>query len=305
MNKFLKIVLGVFVVLFAVNTIWVITDMRKDIADNNTLIIKHQQALSGLISICKAQQGNIVKLTEICVNLDTIDRELIKAVAVMPDAIKNTKLLLEAKLKQVNVVVYNKTRSAVGSGVTLKYKGKFYILSAGHMADAETDNIWLVENDTKICELEIVKHDYDSKALLKENSHDLLLLRPKNPDFEPKVYAELADVEPEVSNEVYIVGNPMNIEDVVSDGRVIMYEGNFMYLIGISYFGNSGGGIYTRDGKVVGIMSHLAPIQPFPDKIVKTEDPTQPYIHVSGIPPYMISGAVSLKEIKKFLENVE
>ena len=66
-----------------------------------------------------------------------------------------------------------------------------------------------------------------------------------------------------------------------------MYKGNFMYVKGDSYFGNSGGGIYTRDGKLVGIMSHIFPIQPFAD-----------------VPPYVINGVVRLSTILEFLREV-
>ncbi len=226
-----------------------------------------------------------------------------KKIENVPEVIKETKLVMEAKLKQVNIFITNKTVGATGSGVTLKYKGKFYVLSAGHMADTEEDKLFLSENGQEICELEIVKHSYDG-GLATYESNDLILLRPKDPNIVPRIYVELADIEPEVSNELYIVGNPLGIEDVVSDARVTFYKGKFMFIKGDSYFGNSGGGIYTREGKLVGIMSFIFPIQPFPDRIVQSEDPEAPLQLIPGVPAYVINGVVRLNVILKFLEEV-
>jgi S1-C subfamily serine protease len=238
----------------------------------------------------------------ITTDIDKNYKDLAKKIEQVPDLIKETKLAMEAKLKQVNVFITNKTVGATGSGVTLKYKGKFYVLSAGHMAENEDDELFLSENGQEICELEIVKHSYDGE-LDSYDSNDLILLRPKNSNIVPRIYVELADVEPEVSNELYIVGNPLGIEDVVSDARVTFYKGNFMLIKGDSYFGNSGGGIYTREGKLVGIMSFIFPIQPFPDRIVQ-EGNQQPITLIPGVPAYVINGVVRLDVILKFLEEV-
>jgi S1-C subfamily serine protease len=204
----------------------------------------------------------------------------------VPGKIISDKLLLESKLKQINVFVVNETIGATGSGVTIKYKNKFYVLSAGHMASTPEDKLSLSENGETICELEIIKQDYTEE--LTKDGNDLILLRPKDLNIVPRIYVEIADIEPEISNELYIVGNPMGVEDVVSDARVIMYSGNFMYMIATSsYFGNSGGGIYTREGKLVGIMSHLIPIQPS-----------------LNVPAWMIHGCVRLSVILEFLREV-
>jgi S1-C subfamily serine protease len=204
----------------------------------------------------------------------------------IPILIKENKIKLEKELQQVNIMVQNQTVQALGSGVTLKYKDKFYVLSAGHMAEQETDKLELWENNDKVCDLKIVKWEY----ITTEGNNlitDLILLEPVDENIRPKYYVELADNEPIIGSEVYIVGNPMGIDDVVSEGRVALYRENFMYFRDSTYFGNSGGGIFTKEGKLVGIMSHVIPLQPFYD-----------------YPPFILEGCVRLNTIIEFLENV-
>ena len=220
-----------------------------------------------------------------------IEQNTDKLIAKVPTSIIATKEAREVFLQQVNVVIHNTSEDTMGSGVTLKYNGKFYILSAGHMAEEETDQLELWENNTKICDLEIVKHDYtfDNKVTTEEefyNSNDLMLLKPKDDSIEPKIYTELAEYEPRIGADVYIVGNPMGIEDVVSEGRILKYIGNYMYISDNIYFGNSGGGVYSKEGKLLGIVSHLYPYQP-----------------KSDVPAWMTYGIIRLNTIKFFLEN--
>jgi hypothetical protein len=268
--KTIIVILIVCVVLIGIDTI----NKKRIKADEITNQI--MTVIKDIKSSEKAIENNVLQIKTDIVELD-------KRVNRIPEEIIADKRELEKKLQQINVFVSNKTVMATGSGATIKYKGKYYILSAGHMAENPTNILWLQENEKDICELEIVKQDYTLQTGVKD-SNDLILLRPKDTTYVPRFYVELADWEPETANQLNIVGNPLGIEDVVSDARVIFYQGNYVYMIGTSYFGNSGGGIYNQEGQLVGIMSHLVPIQPFPD-----------------VPAYVIHGAVRLSTIYKFL----
>jgi S1-C subfamily serine protease len=226
-----------------------------------------------------------------------------KKISAMPEQIKMNRQKFEEKLKQVNVVIINKTLQASGSGVTIKYKDNFYVLSAGHMVENNTDEIYLKENGTEICQLTVVKHAFNNEPLTIE-SNDLVLFRPKDRNVVPRIYVELADIEPGISSQLYIVGNPLGLEDIISEARTLIYRGKFMYIKGDSYFGNSGGGIYTIEGKLVGIMSHVSPIQPYPDYNILPKDPNEACQHVAGVPAYVINGVVRLSVIRQFLETI-
>jgi S1-C subfamily serine protease len=228
------------------------------------------------------------KLNSIYKQLDMLNQKnltLEKNLNNLPDKIAMDKVFLERKLKFISIAIKNKTTGWSGTGVSFKYKGNYYVLSAGHMINKITDKIMLNKNDQDICELEVVKWGFDNSL---DNPEDLLLLRPKNKSMKPMFYAELAEYAPEEGSEIYIVGNPMDIEDVISDGRLIQYEEYYVYYIDHTYFGNSGGGVYNRRGELIGIVSHIIPIQPKQD-----------------VPPYMIAGAVNLMSIREFLEGVE
>lgn len=262
-----KVLLGLLISLIILNTVYVVYNIRKEIQFNTELLQKEIIVKDQLI-------------LDIYKNLSNLRKDISN----VPRKIVNDEILLNARLQQVNIMVKNITVGGLGSGVSIKYKGKFYVLSAGHMANENTDKLELWENDNKVCDLEIVKYEYDPE--IKSTGHDLILLKPKV-DMRPKFYVELADFEPNTGAEIIIVGNPLGIEDVVSKGRVAIYIDNYMYFRDSTYFGNSGGGIYNNEGKLIGIMSHIISDQPVPE-----------------FPPFVLEGAVRLNEILQFLEGV-
>lgn len=201
------------------------------------------------------------------------------------DTIEEKQYLIERKLQQVNVLIINNTIQAGGSGVTLKYKGKYYILTAGHMLDNVKDELILMENGNEIGKLKVIKWDFIGLEGV-ESPNDLLLCKPENSELFPQVYTELAEIEPQTPERIYHVGNPSGVEDLVSDCRIITYENKFMYIHGTSFFGSSGCGLYNKNGYLVGILSHGRTA------------------HFNG-EYFSITGCVRLDVIKKFLHDAE
>jgi S1-C subfamily serine protease len=199
---------------------------------------------------------------------------------------KFNKFLFEKKLQQINVFIKeesvdletNEKSGCIGSGVSIKYKNNYYVLSAAHLVRADNSVLTLMENDQEICELEVVKINVEQ---------DLVIMRPKNRNIKPLYYSELADTEPLTAQEIYIVGNPAGIEDIVSEGRVAFYNESYMVIRDGCYFGNSGGGVYNKQGQVVGIVSAV------------TEIPNG-----MGFPGYILDLMVRLNVIKTFLTDV-
>jgi S1-C subfamily serine protease len=295
MTKVLKflgvLVLSLAVLLFVAYTIQTLETLKQDIHIRQHANLELMQ--EEITNILNEVNKGFDTVNETIKLLSQTDKLLIECLVALnnkteqiPSRIKRNQRVLEVKLQNINVQIVNDTREAFGSGVSLKYKNKYYILTAGHMMENATDRIYLYENHHRVCELEVVKISYEP-TLDATAMHDLLLMRPKDETLIPRFYAELADIEAIKGTEVYVVGNPLQFEDVISEGRIIAYKNNFLYFINHSYFGNSGGGIYTKDGQLLGIISHLIPLQSRPD-----------------VPPYVIHGATRLQVIRDFLQGI-
>jgi len=280
MNTFKNFIKGIVIGLI-IGTIIILSILQYQ---NNNIVNNRLNELNSLIKSSERLTDYTLRgiEQEFKGKIDKLNKE----VKDLPALERGKRILLEQTLKQVNVEIRNVTVGGLGSGATIKYKNNYYILSAGHLANEKTDILELWENGMKICDLEIIKYDY-TNGEITTNSHDLLLLRPKNRNIQPRFYVELGHQEPLTGGQIYIVGNPMGIEDVVSQGRVVIYMNKFMYFRDSTYFGNSGGGLYNEDGNLIGIMSHISAQQPF-----------------SNFPPFVLEGAVRLSEILKFMENV-
>jgi S1-C subfamily serine protease len=195
---------------------------------------------------------------------------------------KATKLEeLENNFHSTNVLISNE-RGWQGSGSWIKYKNKFYILSAGHMVGSDGDILYAIENEEYVCELKIIKADHKK---------DIALFASEDPNYIPKTYTELADEETKQGSEIYVVGNPMGIEDVISKGIIIKYRGFYCYFQDHSYFGSSGGGIYNLDGKLIGVIVHIIADNPMGIE--------------SGLPPFVVHGAVRLNMLRAFLGDIK
>jgi S1-C subfamily serine protease len=306
--KAIVIVVSSFLLIYTMYTVNCYTTIQKAKAENVLERLKYQQikldkTTRELKSLRHEYDYTVYQYDKTFTAIETIFLKLpdyIEAVAKNEIKIdKVTKRILEEKLRFVNIFLTNKTIEATGSGVTIKYKGEFYILTAGHMIEEESDEIWLSENGVDIVQLELIKVDH---------TNDLALFKSMNSDIVPRIYVEIAEQEPFPADEIYIVGNPMGFEDTLTEGRIMFYaevsenseppedpeEGTvqfrqeaFMYFLGTSYFGNSGGGVFNKEGKLVGIVSHLVPIRARAD-----------------VDFYTINGATRLNEIKEFLKEI-
>jgi S1-C subfamily serine protease len=190
---------------------------------------------------------------------------------------------MEYKFAMTNVLIINTIKKSRGSGTTIKYNGKFYIISAGHLVDKVTDKLVMVSDGQVICNLKVVKVDKKS---------DLLLLEPSRKDIAPTYWIDLARQEPFKTEKIYVIGNPSGVEDILSEGRVIGYDKESFYFTGTSYFGASGGGILNSAGELVGVISFMKVVNPFG-------------VSITSVPSFVLNGAIRLQEIYKFLEGVK
>lgn len=193
---------------------------------------------------------------------------------------------VEMNIVQQVVFIVNETQGSLGSGTTIKYNNKYYIITAAHVVGySDKNKIILKENGNTIGELKVVK-------ILKDK--DLALMETKDPDLIPRFYAEIGTMELPKTAKVYICGNPTGIEDVFSEGRIINYSKHVMYIQDHCYFGSSGGGVFSLDGKLIGVVSFMG-----------ISDPNPPGIVTHRAPQYIVDGIIRLRAIQEFLADVK
>jgi len=197
-------------------------------------------------------------------NKDILDL-VTKVVQALPDAMDQRIALQKSKadkavvtarmnLKESTVMIENLTVGAQGSGVMIKVNGEVRVLTAGHMIEDIGDEFVITEKGRQLDHLILVNVNKKS---------DLLLLKFADPEHIVSTVRplEVAETAPVASSPVNLVGSPIGIEDLYSEGRVVGFSSNYMYFFDHVYFGSSGGGVYNTDGQLIGIISHMLPVQ--------------------------------------------
>ena len=137
-----------------------------------------------------------------------------------------------------------------GTGVVIKTGyNETYILTNNHVAGKDQEDIKLyVENDKthKLVKAEIVaNHKTVDAAVIK--------IYANLP--EKKAITGIATAH--IQDSVYVVGNPLGVRDVYSEGVVAGYESDSMLLQMPCIYGNSGSGVFDQNGKLVGLVYAL------------------------------------------------
>lgn len=106
------------------------------------------------------------------------------------------------------------------------------------------------------------------KVMAVDKDHDLALIKAEGKVIPTHDVAVVASEMPALGEHVYVVGQVKGyywsyVELVLSAYRSEMlklelkFHGPFVQLSGPIYFGNSGGGCFDRDGKLIGIASFI------------------------------------------------
>lgn len=132
-----------------------------------------------------------------------------------------------------------------GTGTVIKITDTdTYILTNNHVAGKdETDVTLTVENGMRKVKAEVVKyHNYVDAAVIRIPG------KLKNKTAIPGIaYAQIQ--EP-----VYVVGNPLGVKNVYTEGVVAGYNGISMLIQMPCIYGNSGSGVFDKDGNLVALV---------------------------------------------------
>jgi len=225
------------------------------------------------IQIDKQQQLEIKDLTKLLINLGeiVIDNDIkqlkvTKKITGIVEELQNTVLHTKSRLKEMkiidldnvenikkaNVLIVNTTAQVEGSGSHIKIKGENYILTCAHLIKEDKDFIWAILDTGTWHPLELIKIDKEK---------DLALFKVFMVEDLP--YLEISDKSPKEGSEVILIGNPADLEDVITNGILAKIEENNYLFTNLNYYGNSGGALLYK-GKIVGVISaSLSYIRPF------------------------------------------
>lgn len=135
-----------------------------------------------------------------------------------------------------------------GTAVVIKTTDtETYLLTNNHVSGKGEEDVHLyIENGQDKVEAEIIaQHPTVDAAVLKVNTK--LLNKVAIPDI----------ATAKIQDPVYVVGNPLGVKNVYSEGVVAGHEGADLLIQIPCIYGNSGSGVYNQDGKLVGLVYAL------------------------------------------------
>jgi len=159
-------------------------------------------------------------------------------------------------LTEYNAILHSNLYGPIcGSAIVKSNLNGAYAVTASHCVIGTGDSFSLENNNGDIYPATVIAVD--------ATSTDLALLHSK--EFPVQEHARISASEPELGETVWTSGYGAGIPDSLTKGIVskldcIGHMGRPMNMFDItSWYGNSGGGIYSDDGKLVGTVSQFGP----------------------------------------------
>lgn len=185
-----------------------------------------------------------------------------------------------------------------GSGTVIKkVESGFYVLTCYHVVNGAAKlneviglNIGVsvgypkYDKNNKI----IGKVIYGAKIIKVDEPNDLALLKVEVIDTVLNEI-KIANNYPKQGDNVYSVGNPLGLIRTVSKGILANYDNDYYVFDGTITFGNSGGGLYNKDGELIGVPTAV---------LMYGES-------IEAAPESGLGMAINLIMIKKFLKGIE
>tara|TARA_R100000900_G_scaffold112813_2_gene87995 strand:+ start:260 stop:1027 length:768 start_codon:yes stop_codon:yes gene_type:complete len=143
---------------------------------------------------------------------------------------------------------------SASTGTYIVANGQYYIVTVSHgiMGPCEEIAIWTEEDGFTECK-EIVAIDTEvDYAIIKVDK-----ITSREPIKIPEALPDSSQWKQSLSiqKQVYYTGYPNNAGPVTVDGRIVgVTTGHFIYLHSYAWRGASGSGVFTSDGKFIGVV---------------------------------------------------
>jgi S1-C subfamily serine protease len=161
-----------------------------------------------------------------------------------------TKIYEKAKPYVLVVEFYdeeNKTWMLMGTAFLINFEGKQYIISAGHVYDPQL-KMRIKTLDNKF---------FDIKSAKVSEKDDIAILAVENLNL--KGGLELAPKNPVIGEDVFHIGNPLEVLWILTTGIVSQYQDGDLIASAHIAPGSSGGVLLNSKGQVVGIAVAVLP----------------------------------------------
>lgn len=147
-----------------------------------------------------------------------------------------------------------------GSGVIIKEtRDSLYILSCEHVLSGLSERY--VEIEFNVVRNSVIQPTIEKRLgeiLLTSKELDLVLIKCPRPTFQTHPVKLHKSALPKITSEIYHIGRPMKIPQSTFHGTIIQYYffGESLTIVtdGVAYPGISGGGLFTKDERLLGII---------------------------------------------------
>lgn len=156
----------------------------------------------------------------------------------------------------------------LGSGVPIQNKnGRVYVLTANHVVDNEVFDIMSFLKASPSVKLYNSEQSFPSRLEYLNRDSDLAVISFKTSETQDVVLSKVSFDSPKTGDRVNVVGSPLGLNNLffrsfisgkchVNAPCSTISGDSIGYLISNSvYPGNSGGPVYDKNGKVIGVIS--------------------------------------------------
>lgn len=169
--------------------------------------------------------------------------------------VEDAVVVIDAKVQSGSIFGGAQTTTSAGSGVIISPDG--YILTCHHVVENAISVVVTLNSGSR----------YEASLVGSDERSDLAVLRIEPRADEPLTYAEQGcSADLVVGERVVAIGNPLGtLGGTVTDGIISATERNIQTTAGVEMTllqtnaainsGNSGGGLFNLDGKLIGIVN--------------------------------------------------
>lgn len=217
---------------------------------------------------------------------DELEAKIIAKLEKQKTSTEETGMTRQTAMKVLDSTVRINSGSSIGSGILL-FEEKIddiiytYVITNAHVVPV-TENIF-IEKFTYLKEQTISSTEkYPAIVVSKDTDIDLAILQIKTPESIGTIATfQTRELETNIKlyQRVYLSGCPLGEPPLITTGHVGLLSPIHIRVTAFSIFGNSGGGAFDRDGKLIGIVKGIAVLEL--DKTHRLPEPNLTYV-ISG-----------------------